>query len=479
MKKWLTTALVLALIALMLAACAQAEETAEPRMLVPKGGYGKLEVEYDRKVLGASPRLLWESSNPAVATVNGGHVRGVRPGRAVITCTALLPGGQEEKTTCLVEVYQPVTALNWQRKNLTLITGQTSAPVSVSVSPADAAFPRLTWSSTDERVATVDARGRITGVSRGRATIYGTLNEPGVKNQRKMWVSVLVNQGVTDIGLSSSSLTLARGKSERLTALVFPENAVSKWLNWSSSDEQVATVSKGRVTGVGIGHCTVTARAADGSGVSAVCEVEVIQPMTGLALSPNPLVVMMGDAGRITAQISPADTTHTLLYWYCDRGDVARVDSTGLVTGRSPGKCRVYADASDVSGLSQSAWVFVEPASPLVPGAAAETSWLTLSVANRCAALTVMGFEYEAAVESAAGEVLRRETGLLAENVTLWPGAEKTVPCPVPGAEEAERVAITVTAVQLSDGRRWEIPDDQRSVWDLSRENTNDNGDTE
>ena len=475
MKHRLTALLILVLMlgTLLLTAGAAAEETGEIRLWVPKGGYGRLEVEWDRSVLGVSPRLVWQSSNPNVATVNGGHVKGIRPGRAVITCTALLADGREEQTSCVVEVYQTVSSLNWLRKNLTLITGQTSAPVNVTVSPADAAFPRLIWTSSDERVATVDARGRITGVSRGRATIYGTLNEPGVQNQRKMWVSVLVNQAVTDIGLSSCSVTLTRGKSEKITALVFPENAVTTWLQWTSSDERVATVNKGRITAVGVGRCTVSAKATDGSGVTADCEVEVIQPMTGLALSPNPVVVMAGDSVRINAEIAPADTTHPMLYWYCDHGDVARVDSAGLVTGRNPGKCRIYADASDVSGLSEWVQVYVEPANPLARGASG-TPWLTLPLANRCAAMTVMGIEYDAVVTSASGEVLRRETGLKALDVVLWPGAEKVVSCPVPGAEEAERVEITATAVLLSDGRRWEIPDDLRETWVQTQEITNE-----
>lgn len=475
MKKQLTAALILLGILLALASGAPAEEAGD-RVLVPKGGHVKLTAEWDRDTLGANPRLIWESSNPAVATVNGGHVRGIKPGTALITCTAVRPDGRREATSCPVEVYQTVSGLVWQQKNLTLITGQTSDPVSVTVNPADAAFPKLTWSSADPRIATVDDRGRITGVQAGRVSIYGTLHEPGVANQRKMWVTVKVNQAVTDIGLSSPAITLARGGRETLSALVFPENAASTWIAWSSSDENVATVVKGRVTGVGVGHCTITAAATDGSGVTAACEVQVIQPMTSLELGPDPLVVMAGSSGQITAKIGPPDTTQPKLYWYCDEGDIARVDADGLVTGRSPGKCRVTADAADMSALTKSVWVYVEPASPLGPGKdAAAQPWLTLSLTNRCTALTVMGFEYEAVLRTTEGEILATETGAAEEDVVLWPGAEKCVYCPVPGGEKAARAEITVTAVTCSDGRRWEIPEDLRETWAFSAENTNNN----
>lgn len=80
---------------------------------------------------------------------------------------------------------------------------------------------------------------------------------------------------VSSITLSESTLSIAEGETETLTATVLPENADVKDLVWGTSDAAVATVSNGAVTGVAAGSAIITAIAADGSGVSASCSVTV------------------------------------------------------------------------------------------------------------------------------------------------------------------------------------------------------------
>ena len=80
---------------------------------------------------------------------------------------------------------------------------------------------------------------------------------------------------VESVTLNKDTLELEEGKTETLTATVLPENASSKTLTWSSSDEAVATVSKGLVTAVAAGTATITASANDGSGKSDSCVVTI------------------------------------------------------------------------------------------------------------------------------------------------------------------------------------------------------------
>ena len=81
---------------------------------------------------------------------------------------------------------------------------------------------------------------------------------------------------VTGITLSQTSLTMKIGSSQTLTANFQPINASLKEVEWSSSDENVATINQtGNVTGVANGVCTITATAKDGSGISATCKVIV------------------------------------------------------------------------------------------------------------------------------------------------------------------------------------------------------------
>lgn len=83
---------------------------------------------------------------------------------------------------------------------------------------------------------------------------------------------VLVNK----ISFAKSSYNIAKGKSVTVAATIAPENAANKKVTWASSNTKVATVdANGKVTGKAYGTATITAKAADGSNISASCKVTV------------------------------------------------------------------------------------------------------------------------------------------------------------------------------------------------------------
>ena len=84
---------------------------------------------------------------------------------------------------------------------------------------------------------------------------------------------------VTGITLSEGSLKMLLDESRKLVAMVSPLYAENVGVVWTSSDESVATVSAtGVVEAVAAGIATITCTAADGSGVTATCEVTVQEP---------------------------------------------------------------------------------------------------------------------------------------------------------------------------------------------------------
>jgi hypothetical protein len=80
---------------------------------------------------------------------------------------------------------------------------------------------------------------------------------------------------VTEITLDKTTLSIEEGQEATITANITPQNATNKQLNWTSSDEAVATVENGVVSAVAVGTATITAAATDGSGVTASCQVTV------------------------------------------------------------------------------------------------------------------------------------------------------------------------------------------------------------
>ncbi|WP_226943438.1 Ig-like domain-containing protein [Pseudoprevotella muciniphila] len=89
-------------------------------------------------------------------------------------------------------------------------------------------------------------------------------------------VTLSDNNFVKNVSLSPTTLTLtAAGQMAALTAIISPASALNKNLIWTSSNPSVATVSNGIVTAVANGIATITATAADGSNMTATCNVKV------------------------------------------------------------------------------------------------------------------------------------------------------------------------------------------------------------
>ena len=81
---------------------------------------------------------------------------------------------------------------------------------------------------------------------------------------------------VTGLKLDKDSLTLQENGRDILTATVEPADATNKAVTWASNDNNIATVSEdGTVTAINAGTATITATAADGSGISASCNLTV------------------------------------------------------------------------------------------------------------------------------------------------------------------------------------------------------------
>jgi uncharacterized protein YjdB len=138
--------------------------------------------------------------------------------------------------------------------------------------PSNVSDKRITWSSSDNSIATVDETGLVTGVKAGEATITATTLD-GSNLTAQATVQVLPPILVDSIQLSGDQ-ELNVGGTVKLTTSILPENAGDKTLTWSTSNASVATVADGLVTATGYGSATITATAAGGASASCVVTVD-------------------------------------------------------------------------------------------------------------------------------------------------------------------------------------------------------------
>lgn len=217
--------------------------------------------------------VAWTSSNPNVATVSSsGLVTPVAPGNATITATTT--DGTNLSASCQVTVIREVKSITLNTSNLSLILPET-AQLTATISPSDATYPTLNWTSSNTSVATVDGNGLITSKGVGTTTIKATTTD-GTNLSASCQVTVS-KQYVTSITLNETNLVMHIGETVQLIADVQPENASNPTVNWSSGNTSVARVdNNGLVTAVAGGTTYIRASAADGSNRKATCTIEVL-----------------------------------------------------------------------------------------------------------------------------------------------------------------------------------------------------------
>ena len=289
--------------------------------------------------------VTFSSSDETVATVDeNGNITAVGPGTATITITTA-DGGKT--ATCEVTVNPkvvPVEGIAFTKEQVSVVEGE-KVLLYVSFTPKNASDKRVTWSSSDTGVATVDTKGNVTGVKPGTATITVTTTDGGKTATCEVTVTKKPTP-VSGVTINRTSLTLTIGGGAILVATVSPEDAANKKVVWSSSDESVATVDKnGEVTAVKKGTAKITATSEDG-GKTATCDVTVTdKPVsaTGVTLNKTTLKLNVGKTEQLAATVKPSDATNHEVTWSSDKTSVATVDKAGKVTGVAPGTATITA----------------------------------------------------------------------------------------------------------------------------------------
>lgn len=216
--------------------------------------------------------VSWDSSDVTVAMVDNGKVTCVGEGTATIT--AKISNGKT--ATCKVTVAgQSVVGLTINRSTINLYPTKT-AQLNVYAMPTTIKNVPITWSSSDDSIATVSNNGTVTAKKIGTATITAKTSN-GKSVTCIVTVPDAADIAVESVSLDKSTASIEIGGSVKLNATINPNNAKDKNIEWTSSDDSVATVKAGTVTAVKAGSATITAKTANGK--SATCKITVTTPV--------------------------------------------------------------------------------------------------------------------------------------------------------------------------------------------------------
>ena len=212
-----------------------------------------------------------------------------------------------------------------------MVVGETLQLV-LTVMPSDATYETITWASSKQFVASVDANGLVTANAEGTATItarIGVLSASCKITVEKNFVPV------TSVSLDFTSMTLLKGQNGVLVAKVLPEDATDPTVTWKISSDYVADVSEtGVVTAKNGGNTIIMAVAGD---KNAYCQLTVLVPVDGVSLDQSSLTMFVGGTATLAATVSPADATDKTVKWSSSDVTVVNVDGGGVLTAISEG----------------------------------------------------------------------------------------------------------------------------------------------
>ena len=206
---------------------------------------------------------------------------------------------------------------------------------------------KITWTTSNKKVATVSAKGVVKAVQKGTATITAKYGK------KKLTCKVTVKQPVTSVKLNKKSGNVTIGKQVTLKATTLPTTASNRAVTWKSSNTSVATVtSKGVVTGKKKGIVTITATAKDGSGKKASCKITVAKAakVTSISLDISKLNIDQGRNYNFVVKTAPA-SVHAKLQWNSSKPSVATISSTGELTALKNGSTVITVSTKDGSNL--------------------------------------------------------------------------------------------------------------------------------
>ena len=262
-----------------------------------------------------------------------------------------------------------------------LKVGETTK-ATATIMPEGAEGVELAWTSSDDKIATVDKDGNVKAVAEGTATLTVTATQGSgdgaVTKTATVDVTVIKDGGtdpepekpvvLTGVKASVEKAELKVGETTKATATIMPEGAEGVELAWTSSDDKIATVDKdGNVKAVAEGTATLTVTATQGSGDGAVTktatvDVTVIKDggtdpepekpvvLTGVKASVEKAELKVGETTKATAKITPEKAENVTFAWASSDKKVATVDADGNVKAVGKGTAKLTVTATQGSG---------------------------------------------------------------------------------------------------------------------------------
>ena len=420
-------------------------------------------------------QVTWNSRNPKAATVDeNGLVTGVARGEALIEAKTV--DGSNLTAQYYLNVTQDVTGITIKEEEVIVQTRKNAPQLHVTLVPQNASNRKVTWTSSDETIATVNGYGSVSGKKAGECIVTcSSVSKPEISAS----IPVRVIQPVTDIQFSTpAGLSFYIGESRQLDWVVLPEDATIKDVTFKSRKPGIAVVDQnGIVTGIEKGQADIEVRATDGSNRYRVYRVTILKPVQGINPLSSQYFAQIGGSTNIKATVYPNDASNQGIDWSSNDESVASIRSVGTSYGRIYGNRIGYATITATTrdgGFSTSTNVVVDDFNGMVMCGGAyidEYNKIRLAFWNMSRYYTVNAVYFRVDCYDTQGNPIVCAT----EGATSFSG---TYPLPLEPGGHTEHgrfnfgnyretglygyVVVTVTGYAFDNGQKWWIPEDQQ-----------------
>ncbi len=305
---------------------------------------------------GSAGAVSFTSDNPDVLSVSeSGEVTALSAGHATVTAKAY----NGRKDSLDFEVRNAPTEIIASPDPLVLRVEDT---LSLSAAPAEGSAGKLSFQSLDETIATVDAKGNVSGVSAGKTQIVVSTYVEGVESI----VDVEVKPIPTYVQLPWTEVSIGVGDTLQLEPEIDPEvDITTTSFSYTSANTRYATVSAGGViTAKAVGTTTVTVRTHNG--ISCKLKVIVKKAPSSVRFDPDEITLGVGET-IVPATVLTAGTASTLKFESEDP-DIVSVGENGTITGVKKGTATVTVTTHNGKSDTCSVTVKAAPAAIALSG---------------------------------------------------------------------------------------------------------------
>ena len=332
--------------------------------------------------------------------------------------------------------------------------GQT-VQLTAEIEPSNATDQRVMWSSSNEDVAIVSSRGRVTAFGIGQVTITA---EAGDKTAT---YTVTVDNPATSISLNKPQTTISKGQTENLTLTVDPTDTTDS-IQVESNNPSVAEVSRSgntiTVNAKAVGTATITATAGD---KTATCTVTVNNPAKSISLSKSQTTISKGKTENLTLTVDPNDTTDSIQVT-SSNSSVAEVSRSGnnvTVTAKAAGQATITAKAGDkiatctVTVNNPAKSISLSKTQTTISKGKTENLTLTVDPNDTTDSIQVESNNPSVAEVSRSGNTITVNAKAVGTATITATAGDKTATCTVTVNNPAKSISLSKSQTTISKGK--------------------------